>query len=155
MRLDHATFGGDVAVLTTALERVFDTGPGQLRTPPLDWNEDQFGMLVRDPRPSSQRMVAIIDVLAARPETALSCTDLGEASGLSRGELMGALSGFTRVRKLLWPVASLPSPIMISFGPSGPPRAVGGDVLPSIDPVRGTMEAGPRLSLTFNLRASW
>jgi hypothetical protein len=115
VRLDHSTFGGDVAALVAALERAFGTG---VAPAPSDWSEDKFAMLARDPRPSSQRMVLIIDALAARPETTFSGRDLGAMSGLSRGELMGALNGFTRVRKLLWPDATPPSPIMVSYGPS-------------------------------------
>jgi len=114
VRLDHSTFGGDVAALVAALERAF----GTVAPAPNDWSEDEFVMLARDPRPSSQRMVLIIDVLAAQPETTFSGRELGAASGFSHGELMGALNGFTRVRKLLWPDTNLPSPIMVSYGPS-------------------------------------
>jgi hypothetical protein len=118
VRLDHSTFDSDLNALVAALGRVLGA---QFGPAPRDWSEDEFVMLSRDPRPSSQRMVVIIDALAARPDTRFSGTDLGAASGLSRGELLGALSGFTRVRKLLWPDATPPSPIMVSYGPSAHP----------------------------------
>jgi len=97
-----------------------DTPSGDQR-PRLTWREwtaDDFGLLLSDPRPSARRIVKVLDVLSATPDTELSTTNLAEATDLSRGELRGGFSGFTRVCKSLRTDARLDWPILWSSGPS-------------------------------------
>jgi hypothetical protein len=70
---------------------------------PDEWTVEQFRMLIGDSRPSVQRIVLVLDELAKQPDTAVSMTELVQATGLSRSKLKGGLSGFTRVCKMLWP----------------------------------------------------
>ena len=82
------------------------------------WTVADFESLVRDRRPSALRIVKVLDVLAADPDTEFPATQLAEATGLTRGELSGGFSGFTRICKTLRSDARLDWPIQWTHGPS-------------------------------------
>lgn len=88
------------------------------RVPGSDWEVQDFTRLLHDRRPSTARMLTVLDVLAAAPNEEFSTSSLASATGLTRGELSGGFSGFTRVcrslRKGIW----LDWPIQWNFGPS-------------------------------------
>lgn len=109
VRIDHATFTGDVSTLTTALERAFTPPPAAENRHPdpakpykpgadrprpnlswRDWTVDDFTLLLRDRRPSSQRIVTILDVLAEQPKIELSLTELAAATAMNRSQLRDA-----------------------------------------------------------------
>lgn len=81
------------------------------------WTVVDFQRLVADPRPSVERIVRVLDVLADRPGVKLSTTALSEATGLSRGELRGGFSGFTRVCNS-FPGGAKRWPMTWSWGPA-------------------------------------
>jgi hypothetical protein len=143
VRLDHATFSAGVGVLLAAVERAVTTSsaPGSSSAPPTspkldqqsgggvgperlswrDWTVHDFKLLISDRRPSSQRIVKVLDILAEQPEVEISLSDLANRTGLSRNELRGAFSGFTRVCKLLRSDVQFDWPIMGRDAPSGRP----------------------------------
>lgn len=84
----------------------------------FDWTVDDFLNLRRDNRPSSGRIVKVLDVLSAAPDSEFSTTRLAEAVGLTKGELSGGFSGFSRVCKNLRPGVALDWPIQWNYGPS-------------------------------------
>ena len=69
----------------------------------------------------SRRIVSVLDILAEQPEVEISLSDLATATGLSRNELRGAFSGFTRVCKLLRTDIQFDWPIMWRDAPSSRP----------------------------------
>ncbi|WP_298795658.1 hypothetical protein [uncultured Pseudonocardia sp.] len=81
-----------------------------------DWSIEDFKLLLGDPRPSTARVVKVLDVLAGAPEEKFSTTRLGAATGLSRGELRGGFSGFSRVCKSLRPGVQMAWPIQLTWG---------------------------------------
>ena len=83
-----------------------------------DWRADDLVLLMHDPRPSAQRIGRILDVLAHRPDTELSMTELAAASGLTHGELRGAFSGLPRICRSLRNGVPLRPPIVSRIGPS-------------------------------------
>ena len=83
-----------------------------------DWTADDLMLLMRDPRPSARRIHTILDVLANRPDTELSVTELAAASGLTHGELRGAFSGLPRICRSLRNGVHLRPPIVSRIGPS-------------------------------------
>jgi len=85
---------------------------------PDEWTVEHFQMLIGDTRPSIARIALVLDELAKRPDTAVSTTELAKATHLTRGELRGAFSGFTRVCKMLWPDRDKDIwPMRYSWGP--------------------------------------
>ncbi len=82
-----------------------------------DWTVGDFRRLSRDRRDSTRRMVMVFDVLAERADETVTLSELAELTGLSRGEVTGALSGFTRVCKSLWPeTPDRDKPMRVSWG---------------------------------------
>lgn len=81
-----------------------------------DWSIEDFKLLLGDPRPSTARVVKVLDILAAAPEEKFSTTRLAAATGLSRGELRGGFSGFSRVCKSLRPGVQMAWPIQWTWG---------------------------------------
>lgn len=82
------------------------------------WGVDDFRALRRDLRPSTARIVRILDVLAAAPDTRITGTRLSSVTGLRRGEIRGAFSGFTRVCRTLRADGELDWPVLWEIGPS-------------------------------------
>lgn len=63
-------------------------------------------------------MRLVLDVLSKRAGTALSLTDLASETGLTRAELTGAFSGFTRHLRTLWPDDEPEWPFRVTWGAS-------------------------------------
>lgn len=61
-----------------------------------EWTLGDLDGLNNDPRVSFQRIATIMDVLAKVPGQHVSTTGLSQETGLSRREIRGALSGFSR-----------------------------------------------------------
>ncbi len=134
VRLDHVTFGNDVMALITALDRALPvprsgTGPpaadggGRRPLDPVrgDWTVEDFTLLLHDRRASVPRIVAVLDVLAGRPDTEFSVTDLAAATELSRGQLQGAFAGLSHLCKALRPGVRYQWPIEWTYGRSANP----------------------------------
>ena len=96
-------------------------GVGPVHLSWRDWTVHDFELLISDRRPSSRRIVSVLDILAEQPEVEISLSDLATATGLSRNELRGAFSGFTRVCKLLRTDIQFDWPIMWRDAPSSRP----------------------------------
>jgi hypothetical protein len=82
------------------------------------WAVEDFVLLLRDPRASAQQIGAVLDVLAEDPGTYLSTSDLVGLTGMSRNQLRGTFSGFSRVCQTLRPDTAFWWPIEWTWGPS-------------------------------------
>jgi hypothetical protein len=60
------------------------------------WTEEELGDIVSSKRGTVQRIVKVMDVLSGNADKKVPMSELAAAAGLTRGELQGALSGFTR-----------------------------------------------------------
>lgn len=142
VRLDHASFNATMTTLLTALERALATtatapeprrdvapdddtrapnSPSPGRRSRHDWMTEDFALLLRDRRPSAQRVVPVLDELANQPEVEVPLSDLAAAVGLSRGELRGAFAGLTFLCKQLRPGIEYDWPIIWREGASTQP----------------------------------
>jgi hypothetical protein len=69
---------------------------GTRATDDKGWSEGDLEDIVSSKRETVQRIVKVMDVLSGQAEKKVPMTELAAAAGLTRGELQGALSGFTR-----------------------------------------------------------
>jgi hypothetical protein len=99
-----------------AEEDEFADGPARPIT--ARWTVEDLGLLVRDPRTSSQRIAGVLDVLAEKPDVELSTSDLVDLTGMTRNQLRGTFSGFSRVCRSLHPDVDFWWPIGWTWGPS-------------------------------------
>jgi hypothetical protein len=60
------------------------------------WHSEDLRRLRASPWESVRRVAQVMNALAEAPHKAFSLSELSEATGLSRGELKGGFSGFTR-----------------------------------------------------------
>lgn len=97
---------------------VASAGEPMPRIPLWLWEVADFRALRHDLRPSTARMITIFDALAAEPDVRISGTRLSSATGLQRGEIRGAFSGFTRVCRTLRAAGELEWPVLWELGPS-------------------------------------
>jgi hypothetical protein len=76
------------------------------------WTEEDLERLSRSPQASVQRIAKMLDLLSKSPGQPIAYTDIVKSLQLTRGELQGALSGFSRwIRKNWgdddgWPMAT-------------------------------------------------
>jgi hypothetical protein len=80
------------------------------------WPSEDLLRLGDSPRESVRRVAQVMDVLAKVPGVAISLTEVSDATGLSRGELRGGFSGFTRWVKSEFPQDSRGWPFKWSTG---------------------------------------
>ena len=66
------------------------------------WTEENFGRLSKSPQASVQRIAKMLDLLSKSPGQPIAYTDIAESLHLTRGQLQGALSGFTRWIRKNW-----------------------------------------------------
>jgi hypothetical protein len=66
------------------------------------WTEENLELLSKSQQTSIQRIAKMLDLLAESPGQPVSYGDIAESLHLSRGELQGALSGFTRWIRKNW-----------------------------------------------------
>lgn len=60
------------------------------------WTEEEFERLNRSTQASVQQVAKMLDILSKSPGQLIAYTDIAESLQLTRGELQGALSGFSR-----------------------------------------------------------
>jgi hypothetical protein len=80
------------------------------------WTVDDFRDMLGDARPSFTRMVKVMDKLSKQPGNPMAYTDLAKATGLSTGDLQGALSGFGRAMASMYGTPY--SPLVRTWGDS-------------------------------------
>jgi len=66
------------------------------------WTEEELERLSESPQASVQRVAKMLDLLSKSPGQPIAYTDLVESLHLTRGELQGALSGFSRWIHKYW-----------------------------------------------------
>lgn len=66
------------------------------------WSEENLELLSKSPQTSVQRIAKMLDLLAKSPGQPVSYGDIADSLHLTRGELQGALSGFTRWIRKNW-----------------------------------------------------
>lgn len=80
-----------------------DEPPADSRQLPFNgWSEADLKMISKSPQASVQRIARVLDLLAKTPGQPVAYTDIAKNLHLSRGELQGALSGFTRWIRRHW-----------------------------------------------------
>jgi hypothetical protein len=62
----------------------------------LEWSVEDLREIPSSNRESVQRVARMMDVMSANPEKKVPLGELAEEAGLTRGEVQGAFSGFTR-----------------------------------------------------------
>ena len=66
------------------------------------WTEEDLERLSKSPQESVQRIAKMLDLLSKSPGQPITYTAIVESLHLTRGELQGALSGFTRWMRKNW-----------------------------------------------------
>jgi hypothetical protein len=100
LHVRHDSFRYDAGRLVTAIELILAPAPGtasrdrQLTS--SGWTEEELERLSKSPQASVQRVAKMLDLLSKSPGQPIAYTYLVESLHLTRGELQGALSGFTR-----------------------------------------------------------
>src|SRR4051794_17048540 len=74
-----------------------------------DWSPTRLRQLHECPRQTVQRIASVLDELSKAPDNRVPLSDLAERVGLTREQLRGAFSGFTRWVKRItnsdaWPL---------------------------------------------------
>ena len=83
----------------------------------LGWSVEELRALRDCPLASVQTVGRTLDILAAQPKKPMAYTELADGLGVTRKQLQGALSGFTRwIRKEWGPEDDWP--IDIAYGPA-------------------------------------
>lgn len=66
------------------------------------WTEEELERLSKSPQESVQRVARMLDLLSKSPGQPIAYTAIVESLHLTRGELQGALSGFSRWIRKNW-----------------------------------------------------
>ena len=66
------------------------------------WTEEELGRLSTSPQESVQRVARMLDLLSQSPGQPIAYTAIAASLRLTRGELQGALSGFSRWIRKNW-----------------------------------------------------
>jgi hypothetical protein len=66
------------------------------------WTEENLERISKSQQASVQRIAKMLDLLAKSPGQPVSYSDIAQSLHLTRGELQGALSGFTRWIRKIW-----------------------------------------------------
>jgi hypothetical protein len=72
------------------------------RKSPLGWAKEDFDRLSNSTQASVQRIAQMLDMLSESPDKPVAYTHIALSLHLSRGELQGALSGFSRWIRKNW-----------------------------------------------------